>query len=123
MTQKNTDSFMENTQFEDKTENDQKETKKYILDCRATGRGARTWVVFPPVNRFDISRSGNHWKECVFLKENEKVYIKDISNSLKHNCYILTYINGRIEKTYGKKECGHCIVCEFENTINKNKGE
>ena len=63
---------------------------KVYLDCRSTGRGAytafhRSWE--PEV--FDCSKSGNHWQEVVDVEPGDMIAVHDISNSGKHNCYVL----------------------------------
>ena len=64
------------------------ENKKhyFTLDCRSTGRGAYTTM---NGERFDISRTGNHWRERLHVETGDEIEIIDVSNSGKHNCRLV----------------------------------
>ena len=68
-----------------------------ILECRSTGKGAQTEACIlsgsASIRIFDLSLTGNHWKEEITWEDdgssNIIIFVTDISNSGKHNCYLL----------------------------------
>jgi len=90
---------------------------KIILDCRNTGRGAYTAFAREHCAKvFDRSRTGNHWKEVVEAEPGDRLFVHDISNSGKHNCYVLVVQAGgdhRREVSAGWRK-DFCPICERE---------
>lgn len=66
-----------------------------ILEGRRTGQGAYTSCQSGV--RFGYSKTGNHWQEKITLEEGESTLVVDISNSGKHNCYVLICDKGVIQ--------------------------
>ncbi len=56
---------------------------KYRIEGRSTGQGAHTTMGTPHLN---VSRTGNHWEECLDLPVGGRFWIKDISGTGKHRC-------------------------------------
>lgn len=87
-----------------------------ILNCRATGRGAYTSaeIITPPVEirKFDESRTGNHWKEEIVIGEGGIVFVHDISNAGKHNCYFI-FEGSNIPLEKMEERLGGKLPCEF----------
>jgi hypothetical protein len=80
------------------------------IDCRDTGHGALTYCAVwegAEVRQHSASKSGNHWRETVSLKPDGWVKVIDISNSGKHNCYILRG-DGTREQLCEPDECPRC---------------
>lgn len=68
-------------------------TIRQVIECRSTGRGASTqaYALREPatVVEFDHSRTGNHWREEITVEDGGLVFVVDISNTGKHNCYCI----------------------------------
>jgi hypothetical protein len=54
-----------------------------VVACRQTKMGALTTI---HGEKFNVSKTGNHWLERLPVKVGEEVIITDISNSGKHYC-------------------------------------
>jgi len=75
---------------------------------RSTGMGAVTHLIVlrsergkAKVVQFNVSRSGNHWEEKLYITDDfsGEVALKDVSNSGKHRCVLYVFENGKIKET------------------------
>jgi len=82
--------------------------KLFILECRSTGKGAITTMFG---EKYAVSRTGNHWKERFYVKEGCRLNVIDISNTGKHNCFILMLRDGEFKRHHGVGKDGRCRVC------------
>lgn len=93
------------------------------ISCRSTRMGALTTVRINKkirgeafVKRFNVSRSGHHWTEALYISDDFTgvVHIIDITNSGKHHCRALVFENGREVAHYVADGARECPVCMFE---------
>ena len=82
---------------------------KYYFEGRATGRGAYTSA---GGRQFEVSRSGNHWREVVDAEVGGRIYLVDISNSGKHDCRVLEVQGDGSLITVAQPEQEWCPVCD-----------
>jgi hypothetical protein len=83
---------------------------KHYFDCRSTGQGAYTSA---GGRRFDVSRTGNHWREVVEAAPGEKILLTDISNSGKHNCKVFEVdVDGQLIDVTYQPNPDVCPVCD-----------
>ncbi|MHA1227536.1 MAG: hypothetical protein ACTSPV_12390 [Candidatus Hodarchaeales archaeon] len=89
------------------------EIRRITIEGRQTGKGAFTSVDYEKshnisVRRFNISKTGNHWKECIsFYSTDAYACVIDISNTGKHRCYKI-YPDGHTENW----SCQDCVMCK-----------
>lgn len=81
------------------------------IECRFTGAGAYTSANCP---KTAASKSGKHWTEIQWVRQETPLLVTDISNSGKHNCYhIKVTEDGNVLKLHNNTMIDpyHCVTC------------
>lgn len=92
----------------------------FTLQCRKTRMGAETKIVLPWLDEdghdrirvHDVSRTGNHWSENIDLEEGEVVWVRDVTNSGKHECWSARVVNDQLADREPMSHNGTCEACE-----------